>query len=242
MHLNLLATIDPITKWLGNWLGEISIGSIAIRLLLAVLCGGILGYERSTKRQPAGLRTYVLVCVGSTVAAMTNQFISEIWDADASRIGANIITGIGFLGAGSILITSRSKIRGLTTAAALWCCSCIGLTFGMGFYTLGIFAFIIVLVALQLVPFVENILLKNTKFMDFHIEFYDRPSLRIFIKCLREQGIKIIAIENNPAYSQTGLSVYEISVKFPKKIKMDKRNELIETWYNFSYIEYIERT
>lgn len=92
--------IDPIVKLLGSkfsWLSSISFGSIAIRLLLAVLCGGILGAERTTKRQTAGFRTYILVAIGAAVAGFTNQFISELYEGtDAGRFGNGVVTGIGF--------------------------------------------------------------------------------------------------------------------------------------------------
>ena len=110
--VNLYA--DPIIKLLGEgfeWLSSVSLGSVIVRLLLAIMCGGFLGAERAMKRQAAGFRTYILVAVGAAVAGFTNQFIAEIYgETDVGRLGNGVVTGIGFLGAGTILITSRNKI------------------------------------------------------------------------------------------------------------------------------------
>ena len=128
---NISLVVDPILKLFGdgaNWLEDITVGSVLIRLLCAIICGGFLGAERAMKRQAAGFRTYILVAVGAAIAGFTNQFIYECFpSSDVGRLGNGVVTGIGFLGAGTILVTSRSKIRGLTTAAGLWACGCMGL-------------------------------------------------------------------------------------------------------------------
>ena len=145
MFLEINRFVDPIVKLLGNnfiWLSELTIGSIIVRLALVIIVSGIVGIERASKKHEAGLRTYVLVCVGAAVAMLTNQFIFEAFGTgDVGRIAAQVISGIGFLGAGTILITSRNQIKGLTTAACLWACACMGLAIGIGFYTLTILGF-----------------------------------------------------------------------------------------------------
>lgn len=113
-----------------NWI------SITVRLLLALICGGILGIEREKKRRPAGLRTYMLVCVGAAFVMITNEYMSFKYEGvDPSRMGAQVISGIGFLGAGTIIVTGRNRVKGLTTAAGLWAAACIGLAAGAGFYS-----------------------------------------------------------------------------------------------------------
>lgn len=112
---------------------DINIISISTRLLLAVLFGGIIGLERGSNRHPAGFRTHILVCVGATLAMMTNQYITEFFDTtDPARLGAQVITGVGFLGVGTILVTGKNRIKGLTTAAGLWASACLGLALGIG--------------------------------------------------------------------------------------------------------------
>ena len=128
-------------------LRAITLLSIGIRLGAALLVGGILGLEREKKKRAAGLRTYMLVCVGSCLIMLTNQYIYQITGAgDPMRLGAQVISGIGFLGAGTIMVRKHSQVVGLTTAAGLWTTACIGLALGAGFYWPGIVAFLVVIV------------------------------------------------------------------------------------------------
>ena len=143
-----LVFVDPIVKLVGDWLFEINALSIFIRLFLAALFGGIIGIERTTKKHAAGLRTYILVAIGACMIMLTNLFIVETFETgDIGRMGAQVISGIGFLGAGTIIITSRNRIKGLTTAAALWACAAMGLALGIGFYALALIGFIIIFIS-----------------------------------------------------------------------------------------------
>lgn len=100
---------------------EVTYTAIVIRILAAFALGGIIGMERGMKNRPAGLRTYMLVCVGSCLIMLTNQYIYQVFGSgDPVRMGAQVVSGIGFLGAGTIVVTKRNRIRGLTTAAGLW--------------------------------------------------------------------------------------------------------------------------
>lgn len=113
----------------------VSLGAILLKIVISLLLGGALGYERGMKNRPAGFRTYMLVCLGSAMVMMTNQFIFQYYDGgDIVRMGAQVISGIGFLGAGTIMVTGRQQIRGITTAAGLWAAACCGLAIGIGFY------------------------------------------------------------------------------------------------------------
>lgn len=117
------------------WLLEPNFITILIRTILALLCGGIIGYDRNVHGAAAGMRTHILVCLGAMIAMSIGQFSAILYEGvDASRIGASVVTGIGFLGAGSIIITRGNRIQGLTTAAGLWAAGCIGLAIGISFY------------------------------------------------------------------------------------------------------------
>lgn len=125
---------------------ELTMLSVVLRPLVAILLGGVIGLERGLKNRAAGFRTYMLVCLGACIVMLTNQYIYQLLGTgDPVRMGAQVISGIGFLGAGTIIVTSRSQIKGLTTAAGLWCSACVGLAVGIGFYELtsicGIFIF-----------------------------------------------------------------------------------------------------
>ncbi len=130
-------------------LHEIGLASVLLRLVLAVLFGGLVGLNRALVKRAAGFRTHILVCLGSTVVMMTNQYMYEclLWSTDPARLGAQVITGVGFLGAGTILMKA-DKVQGLTTAAGLWACACIGLAIGVGFYSASIVAILLVILSL----------------------------------------------------------------------------------------------
>lgn len=114
-------------------LKEPNLITLIVRTLLAILCAGIIGYDRNTRGAPAGFRTHILVCLGAMIAMSTGQYAAMLYNADVTRIGAQVVSGIGFLGAGSIIVNKR-RISGLTTAAGLWASACIGLAIGIGFY------------------------------------------------------------------------------------------------------------
>ena len=121
--------------------------TVLIRMLAAFLCGGIIGLERSYKNRPAGIRTHMLVCIGAAMASMTGVYlaVNRQFPTDLSRLGAQVVSGLGFIGGGTILVTKNKKIKGLTTAAGLWATGIIGLAIGSGFYEGGLFATVCVL-------------------------------------------------------------------------------------------------
>ena len=132
-----------------------------IRILLAGICGAVIGYERRKRFKDAGIRTHLILAIGCAVIMIVSKYaFSDVLDYDAARVASNIITGVGFLGAGVIFVKSGS-VRGLTTAAGIWTTAAIGMAIGAGFYLLGI-GVSILLVVLQLllyrlVPALESI-------------------------------------------------------------------------------------
>ena len=244
MILDINRFVDPLVKLLGEdflWLSELTIGSVLIRLLLIVLFSGMIGIERASKRHEAGLRTYILVCIGAAVAMLTNQFIFEAFNTgDVGRIAAQVISGIGFLGAGTILITSRNQIKGLTTAAGLWACACLGISIGIGFYTLSIIGFILILFVLIFLPPLEKYLTKFSKNYKLHIELEARTDLKKLVTVIRSHNLSIYSIERNAAYANSGLSVYSITLrKNNTKNKITKR-EFFEILDSLEYVNYVE--
>ena len=127
------------------WLLEPNLLTLIIRTLLAIICAGVIGFERDAHGSAAGLRTHILVCLGAMIAMSTGVFAATHFSGDASRIGAQVVSGIGFLGAGTIMV-NRGHIKGLTTAAGLWTSACIGLAIGTGFYEAAIVGSIAVLI------------------------------------------------------------------------------------------------
>ena len=246
MNTLAIEIIDPILKALGEhgkWLAEINIASITIRLALAVIFGGLIGVERATKRHAAGLRTYILVSFGATLVMLVNQFLyASFGTGDVARLGAQVISGIGFLGAGTILVTSRNRIRGLTTAAGLWACACMGLAIGVGFYTLAIVSFAIIIIVITFLPKLENLFTAKSGVYQYHIEFEEKANIRVFVQYVRATGIKINSIEPNPGFSGTGLYVCTIMLSMQKGTdkKYKDHNELLEEIKQLEYVQYAE--
>jgi len=134
---------------------------IAGRLITAALLGGLIGLERQVQRHSAGLRTHILVCLGSCLIMLTSLYVFDIYSGrvsiDPARIAAGVVTGIGFLGAGAV-IREGDGVRGLTTAASIWVVAGIGLAVGCGFYSAGIFTAAIVLLVLLFLRRIEDII------------------------------------------------------------------------------------
>ena len=124
----MLAFLDPIRD-LTDW-------AVVLRMLLSAAAGGAIGLEREFRRRPAGFRTHILICLGACITTMTSQYLllRMHYYTDITRLGAQVIAGIGFVGAGAIMVTRRRQVKGLTTAAGLWVSAIIGLSFGAGFY------------------------------------------------------------------------------------------------------------
>ena len=119
-----------------NGLRDINTATILFRMVLAMILGGLIGIERSMKNRPAGFRTHILIIIGAATASLTGHYIYLIMNlpTDMSRLGAQVITGLGFIGAGTIIVTGNKTVKGLTTAAGLWATGIVGLSLGAGFY------------------------------------------------------------------------------------------------------------
>ena len=128
---------------------EMTVLAVLIRMLSAVLCGGLIGVEREFKRRAAGFRTHILISLGASIAILTNLYLYQVLHlyTDISRMGAQVIAGIGFIGAGTIIVTKRRRVKGLTTAAGLWTSAIIGLVCGAGYLECAFFATAMVLLA-----------------------------------------------------------------------------------------------
>jgi putative Mg2+ transporter-C (MgtC) family protein len=145
---------------------EMSDSQIAIRLILSVVFSGLIGLERQWHRRTAGLRTHILVCLGSCLIMLTSLYVFDIYKdkvaLDPTRIAAGVITGIGFLGAGTI-IRERENVKGLTTAASLWVAAAIGLAVGCGFYQAALITTLLTIGVLVLLRYVEDIMFGEEK-------------------------------------------------------------------------------
>ena len=193
--------------------------SIIIKLALAMICGGILGMERGKKNRPAGFRTYMLVCVGATLVMLTNQYLCEIYGTgDPARLGAQVISGIGFLGAGTIIVTGRNRVKGLTTAVGLWADACLGLAIGVGFYSAAIIGGVMILLVMSVLHRLDDRLVANARNVDLYMEFQKMSDLGAFMTRIKEFGMKITEIEMTKSNSAEDIGIAVLlTLKLEKK-------------------------
>lgn len=201
-------------------LSEINIISVIVRLTMAVIFGGIIGVNRTKKGRPAGLRTYMLVCMGATLVALTNIYTADIYGSDPTRLSAQVISGIGFLGASSIIVTRHHQIIGLTTAAGLWVSVCVGLAIGIGFYEGVIVAFVFVFLIMSVINETDSLMTSKSRIMEIYVEFDKSKYLSDFLSYITSNGIKINHVDMVKARDESinGVACI-IEMKLPKKVE-----------------------
>ncbi len=181
-----------------GYLREVNLLSTVVRLLLAVVLGGVIGLERGRRKQAAGFRTHILVCVGATLAMITNQYVFQfiaLGQGDPARIGAQVISGIGFLGAGTILITGRQQIKGLTTAAGLWACATMGLALGVGFYSGAILGCLIIVLVITFLHRLDEAVYKSAQTVRLYIEIDGPHRFKEVLTFLRDNYAEVDSVE-----------------------------------------------
>lgn len=199
---------------------EFTFASIAFRLVLATVLSALMGSERGRRGRAAGLRTHILVCVGSAMAAMTGIYIVQDlqMSGDASRIAAQVISGIGFLGAGTILVKNGSTITGLTTAACVWATGAIGLAIGYGFYEAAVIATVITYLTIKLLSNFEHKGVTYGKEFNLYVEFTDASKLNDTIFLFKEKGYIVDSIALSPTKTNLPNAIAaSLTVKVKKK-------------------------
>lgn len=192
-------------------LREVTYLAIVLRILAAALCGGIIGLERGMKNRPAGMRTYMLVCVGACLIMLTNQYIYQTTQTgDPMRLGAQVVSGIGFLGAGTIIVTRHNQIKGLTTAAGLWSAAGVGLALGVGFYEAALVAGFAIFFVLTILQRWDDRMHSKTRIVDIYVELEEGISVGSFIRGVRDMELEIsdIQIDRDNSTDQNILGMF----------------------------------
>lgn len=209
------------TTGLINYLREFNLASVSVRLILTVLLSGVVGIERERHGKAAGLRTHILVCLGASMAAMTGLYIVNTYETavDITRIAAQVISGIGFLGAGTILVRNKSTVTGLTTAASVWATGALGLAIGYGFYEAAILCAVLMLFIAGQLGNIDRILSRRSHEIGVYAEFTDASRLNETLGLIRGSGLYIISMDITPARSHLpdGIGA-EMTLKLPKNL------------------------
>ena len=166
-------------------------------MLLAAVCGGIIGIEREYKRRPAGFRTHILICLGACMTTMTSQYLYLCmhYYTDMGRLGAQVVAGIGFIGAGTIIVTRRKRVKGLTTAAGLWAAAIIGLCLGGGFYEGALMATTLIILAELFFSKLEYRIIASAPEINLFMAYSDRRCLENVLRLMKEMEVKVLNIE-----------------------------------------------
>jgi putative Mg2+ transporter-C (MgtC) family protein len=210
---------------------------VLIRLLLSAACGASIGMERTKKGRAAGLRTYSMVCLGATVVMMTGIALYErVGAGDPSRLGAQVVSGIGFLGAGAIIVTGYHEIRGLTTAAGLWVTACIGLAVGAGYYIPAILACVIIVGVMVFGSPVQHWIEYRSHRMRLLVFFDDPDSPSEFFPFGKKMNIELHDVETITS-NNSGRIGMVFAVSFPSNIKHETVMDYLMTAPGVHFIE-----
>lgn len=183
----------------GN-LRDLNLLSVCVRLGLAMVFGGTIGFERGIRQRAAGLRTHMLLCVGAASTMLVSQFMYASYGVgDPARLSAQVISGIGFLGAGTIIITRRNQIKGLTTAATLWATACMGLAVGVGFYECALVMYVLLIFILLVVSLLDNRYLKVPTSTSLYLEVRRDIGLGDAIRFIHEIGWTVRDVKEFPS-------------------------------------------
>lgn len=231
-------TAELTKGWMMEGIGM----QVILRILLSLALAAIIGCERSSKRHSAGMRTFMLVSVSATAAVLTDLYLSSEFSFGIPVISGAAVVGIAMLSGNSILFSSKNQIKGLTTSAALWACGFMGLMVGTGMYISAFVIFMVLLCGISLFPSAERYLKDRSNHFEVHLELKSSFKLQDFVATIRKLGIRIDDIEANPAYLNSGLSVYTVSLTVDsQELKKDKKHsDIIEALRSLDYIYYIE--
>ena len=198
---------------------EVTYLAVALRIVVAVIIGGLIGLERGLKNRPAGLRTYMLVCVGSCLIMLTNQYLYQVTSTgDPMRLGAQVVSGIGFLGAGTIIVTKHNQIKGLTTAAGLWAAAGVGLALGVGFYEAAIVAGLAIYAILTLMQYLDRRMHRRARYLELYMEISQELGIGLLIRRLRSLNVDIEELQRESgSTSEEGARGLIVTLKNKKR-------------------------
>ena len=214
--------------------------AVIIRLILATLFGSLIGWERVVKRHSAGIKTFALVSLGSAIATALNIYLAQLpgLNADVSRIPAGVVSGIGFLGAGTILVTGRQQIKGLTTAASLWVASCMGMAIGGGYLVVGIICFALVMIANVVLVNLSKVVEGYSKYLSIYVEVNKGGGAKKLTEWISEQGYKVSSMTKSKEKTiQSSDTALIIDIDFDKK---HSHEEFLSEITELEYVSYVE--
>ncbi len=219
-------------------LSQVNIASIAFRLFLSIILCGAIGMERGLRNRPAGFMTYLLVGCGSALIMITNQYIATIYtNVDPTRMASQVVSGIGFLGAGTIITTSKNEIRGLTTAAGIWAAAAVGLAVGIGFYGGAIIGSIFIIFSLMYLKKIDLYIKTHAKTMEIYLEYNEEFSMQNLSLYTEQSHFEIFDMEAGKIKTLNGeFGTLTFDVNFRHKVNHIKIIEEIRQLPGILYV------
>lgn len=233
---------DWISGLLGPWSGDLNLWSVLFRLVLSLVLSAIIGCERSSKRHSAGLRTFILVSLVGTGTMLIDQYLMLFYKSPLPVLSAAGVIGTATLSSNSVLFSSKSQIKGLTTSVGLWCCGVVGIALGAGMYTVALGLTLAMLACMSSLPALEKSLKDRSNHFEVHLELKNKSDLPDFVSTVRALGIRIDDIELNPAYLNSGISVFSVSFTIASQElkKYKKHEDIISALRSLEYVYHIE--
>ena len=233
---------DSIANLLGEWAVEVNVASTALKTVLIIIMAVVLGCERSRNRHAAGLRTLIVLSIGSMFAGIGDVYFITVLHTSFSFLSAAVIIGISIITTNTIVFSSKNQIMGLTTSVGVWAMAIISAMLGYGLYTAALIGFAALMIGLLAFYKMETYIKNKSNHFEIHLELKTRSSLQDFITTARQFGLTIDNLELNPAYANSGLSVY--TVKFTivdKALRKKSHSEIIEALSVLDCVYYVEK-
>ena len=218
----------------------LSLLAMTVRMLLAVVCGSVIGIEREIKRRPAGFRTHILICMGAAMTTLTSEYLLLILNVntDPARLGAQVIAGIGFIGAGTIIVTRHQRVKGLTTAAGLWAVAIVGLCIGSGFYEGAIITTLLIFIAESLFSRLEFWIMRSAPEVNILLEYTNAKCLDELLQQFRANNVKLLHLEITHTHANDKRHACAIlALRLHKKYNVEKLLDMINACEDIVSVE-----
>lgn len=215
-----------------RYLRELNMASMMLRVVLAMIVGGTVGFEREKKGRAAGFRTYMLVATGAAMTMILSQYLDLLLKTfyreafeivgqrtDVVRLGAQVISGIGFLGTGTIMVTSRQEVKGLTTAAGLWASACIGLAVGAGFYEGVLVSYVLIVLSVRVLPPLESYAISRSRNMSVYLVTAQFEQMTDILHAIKQSRVTLYNVDIDRHWEEGREDVSAIlSLRLPKNV------------------------
>lgn len=214
--------------------------AIFLRLLIAVIIGVIIGLDRELKNRGAGIKTHALVCLGAAIIMAVSEYIFHSFptaNADMNRLSAQVVSGIGFLGVGTIIVTGKNVVRGLTTAAGLWTCACAGLAIGIGYLWLALLALAFAIFIFTVLSFLENKIQHLSRYVSLYMELESASCLHDIFAKFHKEHMRFHHLEIADSSWKEGTVWVTLSVEMAN---YKQRPMLVEYLQNAKGVQYYE--